>query len=144
MLQPKSGKKADTKSELWTVCEMVIACPGRFLSAGHRIMTYVDEIVYYESILTKGLLTYVDEVVYYESMLTKDFVLEMVSSPACRQPDTSPALQAAGYLTDIASTSPQTKQHYCLRHTLSCVEVSSSRVGWQVDVQCARRDLRAP
>ena len=59
----------------WTVHEMATACLGRHISTGHRLMTYVDEIVYYESILTKGI------------------VLEMV---------TSSAWQAAGRAVCVA------------------------------------------
>ena len=93
----------------WTVYEMATACPGRFLSTGHRVMTYVDENVYLESILTKAKVlamvlaacfagsrmrcvrrrtptcpppTNVDEIVYYDSILTTGKVLEMVTNPA--------------------------------------------------------------
>lgn len=57
------------------------AWPGRFSSTGHGLMTYVDESVYHESILTKGI------------------VLEI---------DTSPAWQAAGRAVCMAhSAYPQ-------------------------------------
>ena len=31
-------------------------CPGRYICTGHWLMTYVDETVYFESILTKGIV----------------------------------------------------------------------------------------
>ena len=69
----------------WTVHEMATACLGRHISTGHRLMTYVDEIVYYESILTKGT------------------VLEMVTSSAWQAAGCAVCAAHSAYLRRLCS-----------------------------------------
>ena len=62
--QKRASTRCQTKATMnLTVYEMATACPGRYVNAGRKVMTYVDETFYYESILTKSI------------------VLEMVTSP---------------------------------------------------------------
>ena len=68
-------------------------------------MTYVDEIVYYESILTKGCVrpTSVDDIVYYKSILTKGTVLEMVTSSAWQAAGCAVRAAHSAYLRRLCS-----------------------------------------
>ena len=51
-----TAKKAKKGTAVWTVYLMATACPVRYINTGHRLMTCVEEIVYYESIHTKGYM----------------------------------------------------------------------------------------